>query len=109
MRLGDFSNIFLNMKNDSFVFKEAFGNTHSYRGYYDEVAFERVSNVTLKQVKESVDAAFNNEFSGYKGGVYRYDSDTTAHLTYYGTCSDDDENNLEQLIYKMVFEYYKSN
>lgn len=108
MNLGDFSDLFLKMKDDTFVFTEGFGNVHSYRGYYNEVAFEPKSGVTLLEVKQAINLAYYDEHYGYKGGEYRYDFSTPAHLAMYGCCSDESSENLEALIKNMVFEYYQS-
>lgn len=108
MKLGDFSDVFLNMKDDSFVFTEGFSNVHSYRGYYDEVSFEPASDVALSFVKLQITSALNVTHIGYKGGEYNYDSDTPAHLAYYGCVSEESSANLEVLIGKMLLQYYQS-
>lgn len=107
MLLGDFADIFLNMKDNYFVFEDAFSSAHSYRGYYDELAFEPASNVSLAEIKREINKAFNESFEGYKGGEYKYDSDTPVHLACYGSAVDGSGQAFSALVKGMVFEYYK--
>jgi hypothetical protein len=61
-----------------------FDNPHSYRGYYDQLAFELCKDATvgdmLKLAKESV----GKTFTGWKGGEYEMDEFTTVWLAEYG-------------------------
>jgi hypothetical protein len=109
MNLASISEIFDKFENDDFVFKTAISTPHSYRGYYDELAFESDDNVTLREVKESIHKAETESFEGYKGGEYNYDGRTTCHLTYYGGCNEDDDIKFEALVGKMLIEYVMAN
>lgn len=60
---------------------------HSYRGYYDDLAFEcekgkRPSVELLKECKETV----GKLFSGYKGGDYVMNQSTPIWIAGYGEC-----------------------
>lgn len=57
---------------------------HSYRGYYDRLAFEPAVNVTARQCLECARAALNAEFRGYKGGWYRMTKTTPVYLAEWG-------------------------
>ena len=61
---------------------------HSWRGAYDEVAFETCGRVTLRQVLADVEGALNGTFTGWKGGEYSYDHSTPVHLDSPGRCDD---------------------
>ena len=47
-----------------------FSNAHSYRGYYDELAFEPCPDVTVQSMLDDAKSALNATFQGWKGGQY---------------------------------------
>lgn len=106
MNLGTLDTIFSKLENDDFVFATCFGEPMSYRGFYDEVAFEPSYNRKLSDVKSNINKAFTEQFEGYKGGEYSYDSLTTAHIASYGNYSEESEDQLETIVGKMLIEYY---
>lgn len=65
-----------------------FGKPHSYRGYYDELAFEPVTNTTVGAMLEAAKSALNQTFQGYKGGDYVMDEWTPVWLAQYGHCGE---------------------
>lgn len=72
------------------ICKYGFKSPHSYRGYYDEVAFEPASDVTVQSMLDCVERALSEEFEGWKGGIYEYDLSTNVHIAFKGYTSDDD-------------------
>jgi hypothetical protein len=64
--------------------KHGFGKPHSYRGYYDELAFEPVADTTVGAMLEAAREADCTEYQGYKGGDYIMDSGTPVWLAHYG-------------------------
>jgi hypothetical protein len=61
------------------------GNEHSYRGYYDDLALERISDpTTAADVLAMCERALSETYEGYKGGDFRYDEDTPLWLAFYG-------------------------
>ena len=58
----------------------------SYRGYYDELAisYERGTWPKVSAVLAELGAALQNEFEGYKGGVYRMAGHTPVWVANYG-------------------------
>jgi hypothetical protein len=59
---------------------------HSYRGYYERLAFE-IDESRQMAVSEALDlcrALVGTEMSGYKGGTYRIGDKTLIHLAHYG-------------------------
>ena len=61
-----------------------FGKPHSYRGYYDELAFEPVPDTTVGAMLTDAKEAFGRTYSGYKGGDYTMDGFTPVWLARYG-------------------------
>lgn len=61
------------------------GKEHSYRGYYNELAFKPVSEPTASsEVHTMCQRALVDTYEGYKGGDYRYDRDTPIWFAAYG-------------------------
>jgi hypothetical protein len=109
MNLGDIKRIVDSWQDDDFEFDDGFERPHSYRGYYNEVSFERLSGrVTVAQIKSDIDRALAETFCGWKGGEYSYWFDTPAHLSDEGCAYDDDGTAMEQLIAEMQ-EFYANN
>jgi hypothetical protein len=67
------------------VVPNGFHNAHSYRGYYDQLAFEREDNVTVGAMLETAEGALNKVFHGYKGGDYKMSEWTECWLATYGS------------------------
>ena len=63
-----------------------FGSPHSYRGYYDRLAFELVENTTIRHMLQAALAANGNIYQGYKGGDFKMDENTECYLAEYGMC-----------------------
>lgn len=51
--------------------REGFANPHSYRGYYDQLAFEPAYGVTIGSMLDAAKSAVGAIYYGYKGGSYR--------------------------------------
>lgn len=66
-----------------------FDHPHSYRGYYDQLAFEPVENITVKKMLEAARSAVGKTFHGYKGGVYPMNEWTTVYIAPYGVCGEE--------------------
>ena len=75
-----------------------FGSPHSYRGYYDEVAFELWFNTSIKEMLLCVNRALTETFIGWKGGEFTYNLDTLCHIAYKGHCSENDEFTEQMLL-----------
>lgn len=66
-----------------------FENPHSYRGFYDQLALEaRNEEQTLSELLNILLDALNEEFSGYKGGVYKMHENVNLYLALEGHCSN---------------------
>ena len=64
------------------------GNPHSYRGYYDDLAFEPMRNVRVADMLHDAEASLNATFAGYKGGEFVMNEYVDVYLANYGECGD---------------------
>ena len=63
------------------VFFFGISEPFSWRGIYAEVAFEIVREKTTREdILSKIQLAYTNEFTGYKGGEYRYHDGTEIHF-----------------------------
>lgn len=65
-----------------------FDKPHSYRGYYDELAFELRHDIPVADALAAARSALGVVFQGYKGGDYRMDEDTLVWLSAYGSTGE---------------------
>lgn len=61
-----------------------FGRPMSYRGSYDELAFEPVENTTGSAMLHHAESAVDVRFEGYKGGEFMMTRDTPVWIAPYG-------------------------
>jgi hypothetical protein len=61
-----------------------FGNPHSWRGDYSELAFEPMRDVKLSEMVESAKSALGATYDGWKGGSYTMTKYTSCRLDYEG-------------------------
>ena len=47
-----------------------FHHPHSYRGYYDQLAFEPARNITVGEMLNCAQEALNTTYPGWKGGDF---------------------------------------
>ena len=66
------------------VVKHGFDYPHSYRGYYDQLAFEPAENVTVDSMLACAKSAVGATYGGWKGGEYLMDEDTDVWLAEVG-------------------------
>lgn len=64
-----------------------FGNPHSYRGFYDELAFEPLAGVTVGQMLADARRALGATYEGWKGGEYTMKGYTDCWLAEQGSTS----------------------
>ena len=70
------------------VILNGFGEPMSYRGYYDELAFEPMRNVTIGSMLMYARSAVGRTFEGYKGGDFKMKTYTDVWLAVYGSCGE---------------------
>lgn len=71
------------------VLKIGISEPFSWRGSYDEVAFNILKNVTVKECLDNIEKAFTETFYGYKGGEYMYFDGTVVHFERDSSCYSD--------------------
>jgi hypothetical protein len=77
----------LEQANSDMFVPMGFGHPHSYRGYYDQLAFEPVRNTTAGEMLVAARSALNKVFEGYKGGDFKMTGGTDCWLSEYGRSS----------------------
>lgn len=67
--------------------RHGFHHPHSYRGFYDRVAFEPKEHITIGEMLACAREAVGAVYDGYKGGSYKMDESTWVYIAYYGNTS----------------------
>lgn len=70
------------------VIRNGFTKPHSYRGYYDELAFVPTCDVSVGDMLRDARSARNVGFGGWKGGVFLMNDYTTCWLANIGCCGE---------------------
>ena len=65
-----------------------FADPHSFRGYYEQLAFEPRRDIAVGDVLEAARSALGATYEGYKGGEYTMSEWTTCWIANYGSSSD---------------------
>ena len=79
---------YLENKDKSIVALKGFGEAGSFRGYYEQIAFEPKDNVTVGEMLVEAQKALGATFHGYKGGEFEMYEYTDVWIAEYGTCHD---------------------
>lgn len=66
------------------ILRHGLYNPHSYRGYYDQLAFTPCGLMTAGDILEFASGAIGRRFEGYKGGSYLMSADTPVWLAAWG-------------------------
>ncbi len=66
------------------IVPHGFGTPDSYRGYYEQLAFEPRKNVTVGEMLAYAKSALGQTFQGYKGGEYLMTEWTDVWIAEYG-------------------------
>lgn len=111
MILGQLKAIVNDWDNDSYEFQgQTFMNPHSYRGHYNELAFEYcVCPLTVAKIKQLIHEASTETFTGWKGGEYTYDDNTPVHLSLKGDANDEEGYDFIEFVFAMDREYRSFN
>jgi hypothetical protein len=65
-----------------------FDNPHSYRGYYEELAFEPAANVRVASMLACAREALGRTYQGYKGGDFKMGEYSPVWIANYGECGE---------------------
>lgn len=80
MTLGEFK-AYVESFPDGKTFNYGISNPFSWRGSYDEVAFEFLEqSMTKEELLEKINLAYTDIFPGYKGGEYYFKNFTPVHF-----------------------------
>lgn len=61
---------------------------HSYRGYYEDLAFEPCKDSTAQEMLNYAKEALGKTYEGYKGGEFKMHEFTECWLANYGRCGE---------------------
>lgn len=70
------------------IAEEGFGNGHSYRGYYNDCAFEPMPNQTFGEMLAAAKRVLNTTQQGWKGGDYVMTEHVEVYLAEEGSTGD---------------------
>lgn len=62
-----------------------FKHPHSYRGYYEDLAFEPAQNVTVGEMLAAARSAVGSTYEGWKGGDYTMSEWSSVWIAERGT------------------------
>lgn len=66
---------------------DSIGEPDSYRGYYSDLAFEKMGGkITVEKLLPIVKDCLNQTFTGYKGGDFTMTKITPIWIASYGCC-----------------------
>jgi hypothetical protein len=71
------------------IIRNGFESPHSYRGWYERLAFEPANNIRVGDMLDDARGALGRVFMGYKGGDYRMYGHTEVYLANYGECGEE--------------------
>lgn len=92
MTLGELINT-LKTYPEHHIVLHGFRKPHSYRGYYDQLAFEPITDgspTTVGEMLKAAEYANGRTFEGWKGDQFYMDLDTTVWIALEGTTNADD-------------------
>lgn len=67
------------------VIRHGFGAPDSFRGYYEDLAFEPVEEITISQMLGFAKSCIGRTFTGYKGGEFTMGEYTECWISPYGS------------------------
>ena len=89
MNLQEFKN-YIEHSESGKVFEYGISQPFSWRGSYDEVAFEILqSPMSREDILKNIEIAYNETFYGYKGGEFRYSGFTPVNFEEDYSCYTD--------------------
>lgn len=89
---------FLERMDPDRLMEKGFHNPHSYRGYYDQLAFEPADDVTVERMLAEAKRALGNTYTGWKGGEFTMDANTIVNVAPKGSCTMDGDGMAEFIL-----------
>jgi hypothetical protein len=80
---------FLEKRDPEKVVPLGFNYPHSYRGYYDQLAFEPAPKIKVSEMLVCTRESLGETYIGYKGGEFKMDKWTKVWLAYYGETGEE--------------------
>lgn len=71
------------------IIREGFHKPHSYRGYYDQLAFQPLENARVGDMLAAAESCIGRVFFGYKGGEYTMNKNSDCWISEYGRTGDE--------------------
>lgn len=65
-----------------------FHSPHSFRGYYEQLAFKPATGLTIGNCLDAAKTALGTTYEGYKGGDFTMRESTTVCLACYGKSTE---------------------
>lgn len=81
---------FLEEADPDLVLPEGFRDPHSYRGYYDQLAFQPARHVSVSEMLADARSAVGTVYRGYKGGDYVMTEHSIVNISPYGQSAEGD-------------------
>lgn len=78
----------LKEQDQNLTVKDGFGDPHSDRGSYDELAFDPLPEAKISDMLKCAESAVGREFQGWKGGDYEMGLNTPVYIGEWGACGD---------------------
>ncbi len=78
----------LEKQDQDLIVDDGFGDPHSDRGDYSELAFDPLSKAKISKMLAHARSAVGTTFTGWKGGEYTMDENTPVYIGEYGDCGD---------------------
>jgi len=76
----------LKEQDPSLLVADGFGEPHSDRGSYDELAFAPLSVARIGDMLKHAQSAVGGTYTGWKGGEYTMSEYTSVYIGEYGEC-----------------------
>lgn len=79
----------LSSEDPALVLPRGWESPHSYRGYYECLAFEPKDDVTVADCLAAASEAYGNTYNGWKGGYFEMSGHTDCYLAIEGCIGDE--------------------
>lgn len=78
----------LELEDPNRILPMGFHEPHSYRGNYNDLAFEPAYDISIREMLEAAREALGTTYVGYKGGEYLMTEHTDCWISHYGESGD---------------------
>lgn len=78
----------LERADQNLIIPNGFKSPHSYRGYYDQLAFEPTKDVPVSEMLSAAKEAVGKTYFGWKGGEFKMYEGTDCWIADRGCCGE---------------------